>query len=183
MGLNAATRTFEFAKNTILRHPRKAGHPPIRRLLSRGKTSLSTPLCIFLAEVCCMASRSRFAVSPAPVSSAVWYRSHDGDAPDTHQDQGLIWTPRHLARHPAPGAKRAPENPRYPALSNRDDHRSCGSPKRVHPTAGSRQRRREIFTSRSEAIWCRLRPGLISLAGCQPSRLPVSGLSPIASVV
>ena len=84
----------------------------------------------------------------------------------------------HIARHPAPGTHRAPENPRYPAVSNRDDHSSCGSPRGVHPEAGSRQRRRKNMTNRSEAIWHGLRQGLISLAGYEPSRLQASRLSP-----
>ena len=86
-----------------------------------------------------------------------------------------------VARHPAPGTYRAPENPRYPAVSNRDKHSACGSPIGVHPEAGSRQRRRKNSTSRLEAICEGLRPGLISLAGYEPSRLQASRLNPHAA--
>jgi hypothetical protein len=44
---------------------------PIRRLLSRGKTSPLPTFLHFFAEGCCLASRSRFAVLLAPVSSVV----------------------------------------------------------------------------------------------------------------
>jgi hypothetical protein len=98
-----------------------------------------------------MASRSRFAVSPAPVSSAVsvsiapWRRTR-------HPSGSRLVEVSPLGQTSAPGTHRAPENPRYPAVSNRDDHNSYGSPKGVHPKAGSRQRRRKNLTSRSEAI-------------------------------
>jgi hypothetical protein len=144
---------------------------PIRRLLSRGKTSpLPTLLHFFAPEVRCMASHSRFAVLPAPVSStvlvsiAVWRRTR-------HPSGSRLVEVSPVGQTSAPGTYRAPENPRYPAVSNRDDHSSCGSPKWVHPKTGSRQRRRRNLTSRSEAICHGLRPGRISLAGCSPSRL------------
>ena len=128
-----------------------------------------------------MASRCRFAVSPAPVSSAVvmslalWRRTRHPSGSRRMMDARLV------ARHPAPGTSRAPENPRYPAVSNRDKHSACGSPIGVHPEAGSRQRRRKNSTSRLEAICEGLRPGLISLAGYEPSRLQASRLNPHAA--
>lgn len=127
-----------------------------------------------------MASRCRFAVSPAPVSSAVvmslalWRRTRHPSGSRRMMDT----SPCGQASGPW---SRAPENPRYPAVSNRDKHSACGSPTGVHPKAGSRQRRRKNSTSRLEAICEGLRPGLISLAGYEPSRLEASRLNPHAA--
>lgn len=105
------------------------------------------------------------------MSIALWQRTKhpSGSRPP--------WMPRSVARYPAPGTLCAPENPRYPAVSNRDKHSAYGSPLRGHPNAGSRQRRRKHPTSRLEAICQRVRPGLISVAGSEPSRLQASRLT------
>lgn len=127
-----------------------------------------------------MASRCRFAVSPAPVSSAIvmslalWRRTR-------HPSGSRLVEVSPVGQTSAPGTYRAPENPRYPAVSNRDKHSACGSPIGVHPEAGSRQRRRKNSTSRLEAICEGLRPGLISVAGYEPSRLQASRLNPHAA--
>src|SRR3954451_23326890 len=86
-----------------------------------------------------------------------------------------------VIRCPALSGYPTPENPRYPAVSNRDKHSACGSPIGVHPEAGSRQRRRKNLTSRLEAICEGWRPGLISVAGYEPSRLQASRLNPHAA--
>ena len=128
-----------------------------------------------------MASRCRFAVSPAPVSSAIvmslalWRRTRHPSGSRRMMDTspcGQASGPWHIS---------CPENPRYPAVSNRDKHSACGSPIGVHPEAGSRQRRRKNSTSRLEAICEGLRPGLISVAGYEPSRLQASRLNPHAA--
>jgi hypothetical protein len=66
---------------------------------------------------------------------------------------------------------------RFLGEANRDKHSAYGSPLRGHPNAGSRQRRRKHPTSRLEAICQRVRPGLISVAGSEPSRLQASRLT------
>jgi hypothetical protein len=160
-------------------YPLKAGHP-LEGSCQEGKPPPYTPFCIFFAEVCRMAPRCRLVVSPAPVSSivvmslALWRRTRHPSGSRRMMDARLV------ARHPAPGTSRAPENPRYPAVSNRDKHNACGSPTGVHPEAGSRQGRRKNWTSRLEAICEGLRPGLISVAGYEPSRLEASRLNPHA---
>jgi hypothetical protein len=112
------------------------------------------PSCIFFAEACSWRLAPDLPCCPHPRLRWLWSRSHEGDVPDTHQDQGAAWIPRLLARPPAPGTLCAPENPRYPAVSNLIvTHRVALPLTWVHSEAGSRQRRRTHSTDRSEAIW------------------------------
>ena len=92
--------------------PPKAGHP-LEGSCQEGKHPPYTPFCIFFAEVCRMAPRCRFAVSPAPVSSIVGMSLAPWRRPRHPSGSRRMMDTRHMARHPAPGTPCAPENSRY----------------------------------------------------------------------
>ena len=108
---------------------------PFSRLLSRRKRRLFTPFFHVVRGVCFSVVAPMRLTPSAPRFACMWCQLFT--APVTLQDLG-IGTCSRRRRHSRPLAHRAPENRRYPAVSNRDHRRCHGSPKAPCPSRANR---------------------------------------------
>jgi hypothetical protein len=122
-------------------HVRRFREAPIRRLLSRGKTSPFHNFCQFSRCGLLCIPRSRLVVADRipvflRVVSVVW-TPHQAPSRIKASDVSL---PRQTS---APGTVGAPENRQFPTMSNRLLRTDALAPLRVPFLSGSRQRRRQ----------------------------------------
>ena len=154
------------------------GKSPIRRLLSRGNTS---PFTTFDSFFPLRSARH----TPPPTCGLrrirvffAWCRLCGRRT--IHPSGSRPLDVSLLRQTSAPGTSRAPENPRFPAVSNRVPLTDAMAPSRVHVSTGLTAEASPDSTIRWQALCHGLRPGRIRRVVVNQLFLPASSLNPTA---